>query len=63
MNVSSVNTGASPALSQAQFAAQWSVGVAKKAQDVTKEMGDATLKLIQSANIDPAVGKNLDITV
>jgi len=46
----------------AVFQAQLQATVAKKGLDVQKFVGDAAIQLIQSASIDPSVGRGLDIS-
>lgn len=56
MEVTSATSGSS--VTQAQY----QVAVAKKGLDVEKFEGESAIKLIQSASIDPKVGRGLDIT-
>ena len=56
--VGAVNQGQ---MSNVELAAKLDVAVAKKAQDVQKQMGDNTMKLIASASVDPKVGQTLDV--
>ena len=44
-----------------QNLAQFQVLALKKQLDVSKQIGDAAVQLIQSASIDPAIGKNLNL--
>ncbi|MCP4644198.1 MAG: hypothetical protein GY851_27395 [bacterium] len=56
--VSAVGTSA------AEFQAKYQVAVLAKQINVTKDMGDMALKLIESAGIgDPAVGNRVNISV
>lgn len=48
-------------MSNVELAAKYDVAVAKKAQNVQKEMGNNAMKLIASASVDPQVGQNLNV--
>jgi len=56
-------TGVSTGVATTQVSTAFQVAALKKQQDVTKELGQMAVQLIQSARIaDPAVGKTLDVT-
>ncbi|MBI5094433.1 MAG: putative motility protein [Candidatus Hydrogenedentes bacterium] len=59
--ISGIN-GASAGLQAAQITSQYQVLALKKQLDATKLIGDSAIKLIQSASVDPAVGKKLNVT-
>jgi len=63
--MASVNgiTGLGSALSNVQLQTQIQTAVLSKQQDVVKELGDLALKLIESASIDPSVGRGLDVSI
>ena len=42
--------------------ARYQVAVAKKGLDAQRFVGESALKLIQSASIDPSVGRNLNVS-
>lgn len=56
-------SGVPQAVSSVQFQAQVEVAAAKKQVEAVRDEGEATLKLIQSANVDPAVGRRLNVAV
>ena len=58
MAISAVNT----ALDSNALQAQYQVAVAKKGMDAQRFLGDSAVKLIQSASIDPSVGRNLNVS-
>lgn len=58
MAISAVNTALQTTRVQSNFQA----AVARKSLDVQDMLGQAAIQLIQSASIDPNIGRNLDVT-
>jgi len=59
MEISAINS----ALSTVALHTQYQVVAAKKSMDTQCLLGEAALKLIQSASIDPNIGQKLNIFV
>ena len=59
MAISAVNMALSTNALQAQF----QIAAARKGLDAQRFQGEAAIKLIQAASLDPNVGRNLDISV
>ena len=53
--------GVSAGLQSSQINSQYQVLALKKQLDASKQIGDSAVQLIQSASVDPAVGKNINV--
>lgn len=54
--------GVSAGLQTSQINSQYQVLALKKQLDAAKQIGDSAVQLIQSASIDPSVGKHVNLT-
>ncbi len=52
-----------PGLAGVQLAAQFQAATLSLAKDALELEGEAALRLIQSATVDPAVGSNINVQV
>ena len=50
------------ALNNTALQAAYQAAVAKKGIDAQRFLGESALKLIQSASVDPGVGRNLNVS-
>jgi len=56
-------TGISAGLTSARISTELQVAAIGRAKDAIEFQGEAAIKLIESASVDPDVGQNIDVRI